>query len=130
MRERGEVAARLIDVMQDGICGTATELAARVRVDARSVRAVLRMWLDAGIVHVVEEVVPGRARVFRYGGNEQPAGCLPGALRDRSRRGGGLRFLWTAGPSSTRSWPPRLMRWFACAGPRAFASTIAWPAAR
>ncbi|WP_176329299.1 hypothetical protein [Paraburkholderia sacchari] len=75
--------------MQDGICGTATELAARVRVDARSVRAVLRMWLDAGIVHVVEEVVPGRARVFRYGGNEQPAGCLPGALRDRSRRGGG-----------------------------------------
>lgn len=87
MRERGEVAARLIDVMQEGVCGTATELAARVRVDARSVRAVLRMWLDAGIVHVAEEVVPGRARVFRYGGTTQPAGCLPGAMRDRSRRG-------------------------------------------
>ncbi|MFX1676671.1 hypothetical protein PWR63_31205 [Paraburkholderia sp. A2WS-5] len=86
MRERGEVAARLIDVMQEGVCGTATELAARVRIDARSVRAVLRMWLDAGIVHVVEEVAPGRARVFRYGGTAQPAGCLPGAMRDRSRR--------------------------------------------
>lgn len=86
MRERGEVASRLIDVMQEGICGTATELAAHVRVDARSVRAVLRMWLEAGIVDVVEEVVPGRARVFRYGGTGQPAGCLPGAMRDRSRR--------------------------------------------
>lgn len=87
MRERGEVAARLIDVMQEGICGTATELAARVRIDARSVRAVLRMWLDAGIVHVVDDVVPGRARVFRYGGTAPPSSRLPGAMPERSRRG-------------------------------------------
>lgn len=88
MREKGEVAARLIDVMQEGICGTATELAVRVRVDARSVRAVLRMWLDAGIVHVVDEVAPGRARVFRYGGTAPLAGRLPGGeMPERRRRG-------------------------------------------
>jgi len=79
MREKGEVAARLIDVMQEGVCGTATELAERVRIDARSVRAVLRLWLDAGIVHVTEGVVPGRARVFRYGGSALPSACLPDA---------------------------------------------------
>lgn len=89
MREKGEVAARLIDVMQEGICGTATELAARVRVDARTVRAVLRLWLDEGIVHVTEEVAPGRARVFRYGGKAPPPACLPDArpvLSARPRR--------------------------------------------
>ncbi|MFD1556902.1 hypothetical protein ACFSHT_14940 [Paraburkholderia silviterrae] len=87
MREKGEVAARLIDVMQEGTCGTATELAMRVKADARSVRAVLRLWLEAGIVHVAEEIVPGRARVFRYGSTSSPPAGLAGAMPHKPRRG-------------------------------------------
>lgn len=86
MREKGEVAARLIDVMQEGVCGTATELATRVKADARSVRAVLRLWLDEGIVHVTEETVASRARVFRYG-STAPAARLSVATLDKRRRG-------------------------------------------
>jgi hypothetical protein len=90
MGERGEVAARLIDVMQDGIGGTATELASHIRADAKSVRSVLRLWLDEGIVHVTEDGMPRRARVFRYGGATPPAMPLPGTRPAGFRRPSGI----------------------------------------
>jgi hypothetical protein len=90
MREKGEVAARLIDVMQDGIGGTAMELATRIRADAKSVRGVLRRWLEAGIVHVAEDDAPRRARVFRYGGATPSAAMLPVAQPVKLRKASGI----------------------------------------
>ncbi|MBN3856908.1 MULTISPECIES: hypothetical protein [unclassified Paraburkholderia] len=67
MREKGELARRLIAAMQDGASGTTSELAVRAQVDVRSVRAILRLWLDAGIVQVSEVLAPRRTLVYRYG---------------------------------------------------------------
>ena len=86
MSSKRDAAARLIDIMQDGVAGTETELAARVRLSVKSVRAILSMWLKAGIVHIAEEGTPGHARVFRYSGKAPRAVPSPGAKPAKLRR--------------------------------------------
>lgn len=86
MSSKRDVAARLIDLMQDEVTGTETELATRVRANVKSVRAILSMWLKAGIVHVAEEGTPGHACVFRYGGKAPPPVASPAVKAARLRR--------------------------------------------
>ncbi len=85
MREKGELAQRLIEAMRDGVSGTTSELALRAQVDVRSVRAILRMWLDAGIVHVSEVVAPRRTLVYRYGEATAEAAGAAAVRQPRAR---------------------------------------------
>jgi hypothetical protein len=73
MKETGELARRLIEAMQGGVGGTTSELAVLAQADVRNVRALLRTWVDAEIVHVAEVIAPRRTLVYRYG--KAPAGA-------------------------------------------------------
>ncbi|WP_322050264.1 hypothetical protein [Paraburkholderia bannensis] len=85
MRDNGEVAQRLSEAMRAGASGTTSELALYAQADVRSVRAILRLWLDAGLVHVAEVVAPRRTFVYRYGGALPGAATAAAAPRSRSR---------------------------------------------
>jgi hypothetical protein len=67
MGEKGELAQRLIEAMRSGVSGTTSELAVWAQADVRSVRTILRLWLEANIVHVSEVVAPRRTLVYSYG---------------------------------------------------------------
>ncbi|NIE62364.1 hypothetical protein [Burkholderia sp. Ax-1719] len=84
MREKGEWEQRLIEAMQGGVSGTTSELAVAARADVRNVRALLRTWMDAGIVHVAEVVAPRRTLVYRYG--KAPPEAAGGAAAVRQLR--------------------------------------------
>jgi hypothetical protein len=86
MRDKRELAQRLLQAMRDGASGTTTELALCVQGDVRSVRALLRLWLDAGIVHVSEVVAPRRTVVYRYGEATPEAAGAAAARQPRARQ--------------------------------------------
>lgn len=83
MRDKGDVVQRLSEAMRGGASGTTSELALCAQADVRIVRAILRLWLDAGLVHVAEVVAPRRTLVYRYG--EASPGTVDAAAAPRSR---------------------------------------------
>lgn len=92
MSEKRELAQRLIEAMQGGMGGTTSELAVLAQADVRSVRALLRLWLDAGIVHVAEVVAPRRTLVYRYGKAPPDAPGAAAARQPRARPVAELTF--------------------------------------
>ncbi len=85
MRGKGEWEQRLIEAMQGGVSGTTSELAVAAQAEVRHVRALLRIWMDAGIVHVAEVVAPRRTLVYRYGKAPPEAAGAAAVRQPRAR---------------------------------------------